>query len=74
MFGKLGFSILGVDLCLCVGCVTNPITGKEELMLIPVDRDVEIGRKFLKQASLGVGLAASGKLPATTASRGVASS
>jgi predicted Zn-dependent protease len=55
MFGKLGLLTLGFGLCLSVGCATNPITGKEELMLIPVDQDVEIGRKYAPEIEKELG-------------------
>ncbi|MHC4116397.1 MAG: hypothetical protein ACYSWO_02705 [Planctomycetota bacterium] len=39
MLGKLRLPILTVALCLCVGFETNPVTGREELMLVPEDHE-----------------------------------
>jgi predicted Zn-dependent protease len=38
--------LLGVVVCLPVGCATNPITGEDELMLFSEDDDVSLGRKY----------------------------
>jgi len=46
-------------LCLSAGCATNPITGKRELMLIPEEQDVEIGRKYAPEIEKQMG----GKIP-----------
>ncbi len=48
MFGKPGLSTLGIALCLCVGCETNPITGREELMLVSENQDVEYLRQEVR--------------------------
>ena len=46
MLRKLSFVIIGLCLCLGAGCVTNPITGEQQFMLISADEDVEIGRSY----------------------------
>jgi predicted Zn-dependent protease len=33
-------------LCFCWGCAINPITGEEEFMLFPEQKDVAIGKKY----------------------------
>ena len=57
MNGKLAFSIIGIGLvlCLCAGCATNPITGEEELMLVPEDQDVALGRKYAPELEKQMG-------------------
>ena len=52
---KLSLLILGVVLCLGAGCATNPITGQEELMLVPEDQDLEIGRKYAPELEKQMG-------------------
>ncbi len=37
---------LGLMLALLSGCTVNPITGNEELMFFPPEKDVELGRKY----------------------------
>lgn len=37
---------LGLILCLCAGCAVNPITGEEELMLYPEQKDIAIGQRY----------------------------
>ncbi len=41
-------TLLGLVLpfCFFVGCATNPITGRQELMLFSPQQDIEIGRKY----------------------------
>ena len=43
---KLALVVFGLLLCICAGCAVNPITGQEELMLIPRNQDVLIGQKY----------------------------
>ncbi len=37
------------------GCVTNPITGEEELMLFPEQQDIEIGQKYAPEVEKQLG-------------------
>jgi len=46
MIKKFECLILVLSLCFCAGCAVNPITGKEELMLISEQQDIEIGQKY----------------------------
>jgi predicted Zn-dependent protease len=46
MWGKLGLLKVGLFVCFCAGCAINPITGDEDLMFYPEDKDVAIGRKY----------------------------
>ncbi|MHC4425401.1 MAG: M48 family metalloprotease [Planctomycetota bacterium] len=55
MFGKVRLLILGVVLCLSAGCETNPITGRQELMFIPQDQDLELGRKYAPEIEKEMG-------------------
>lgn len=55
MSAKLRMLIIGVVLCLSAGCETNPITGREELMLIPQDQDLELGRKYAPEIEKQMG-------------------
>jgi len=45
----------GLLLLLCVGCAVNPITGDEELMLYPEDKDLAIGRKYAPKVEKALG-------------------
>ena len=45
MLGRPEFLILGLALCSHVNCEANPVTGREESMLVPEDQDFELGRK-----------------------------
>jgi len=45
--------------CLCAGCATNPITGKQEFMLIPEEQDIQIGRKYAPEIEKQMG----GRIP-----------
>lgn len=42
-------------LSLCIGCAVNPITGDEELMLYPEDKDLAIGRKYAPKVEKALG-------------------
>jgi len=55
MTGKLGLLILSLTSCLFIGCAVNPITGEEELMLIPESQDIEIGRKYAPEVEKELG-------------------
>ena len=46
MSGKPKLLILDLALCSFISCETNPVTGREELMLVPEDQDFELGRKY----------------------------
>lgn len=52
---KLLLLILALTLCFCTGCAVNPITGEEELMLVPENQDVEIGRKYAPEVEKQLG-------------------
>ena len=54
--------ILVLTLSLAVGCETNPITGKTQLMLIPQQQDVEIGKKYAPEIEKQMG----GEIPDQT--------
>ena len=41
--------------CLCAGCATNPITGKQEFMLIPEEQDIRIGQKYAPEIEKQMG-------------------
>lgn len=55
MSGKLSLLILGSVLFLCAGCATNPITGQQELMLLPEEQDFAIGRKYAPELEKQMG-------------------
>ena len=55
MSKKLGLLILYLILSLCVGCAINPITGEEQLMLIPQHQDIVIGRKYAPEVEKQMG-------------------
>jgi len=55
MFRKLEMSLFGLVFCLCTGCVLNPITGEEELMLVGLQQDIEIGRKYAPEIEKQMG-------------------
>lgn len=39
----------------CAGCVTNPITGKDEFMFFPVEQDIALGRKYAPEIEKEMG-------------------
>lgn len=47
--------ILALSLCFFTGCVVNPITGEEELMLIPEQQDIAIGKKYAPEVEKQMG-------------------
>jgi predicted Zn-dependent protease len=55
MHKKLILSIFGVFACLLSGCAVNPITGEEELMFYPEQKDVAIGRKYAPEVEKHMG-------------------
>ena len=55
MFRKSELSLLGLVFCLFTGCAVNPITGKEELMLVSLQQDIEIGRKYAPEIEKQMG-------------------
>jgi len=55
MSRKLGLVILGLILCLCAGCAVNPITGEDELMLYPEQKDIAIGRNLAPEVEKQMG-------------------
>lgn len=46
MLRQSGLLTLGFVLCFCAGCAINPITGEEDLMFYPEDKDIAIGKKY----------------------------
>jgi len=46
MLRQSGLFTLGIVLCFCAGCAINPITGEEDLMFYPEDKDIAIGKKY----------------------------
>jgi len=52
---KLLLLILYFAVCLCTGCAFNPITGQEELMLLPEKQDFEIGRQYAPEIEKELG-------------------
>lgn len=59
MAKKLWRLILCLSLCFCTGCEVNPITGQQELMLIPEQQDVTLGRKYAPEVEKQMG----GRIP-----------
>ena len=46
MLRQLGPFALGLIFFFCAGCAINPITGEEDLMFYPEDKDIAIGKKY----------------------------
>ncbi|MCU0915733.1 MAG: M48 family metallopeptidase [Planctomycetes bacterium] len=46
---------LGLAATLLPGCTVNPITGNEELMFFPPDKDVELGQRYAPQVEKALG-------------------
>jgi len=63
MFGKISLMLPAVLTCasalMCPGCATNPITGKQQFMLISPQQDIEIGRQYAPEVEKQMG----GKIP-----------
>jgi len=55
MSGKTDLLALALALCLCCGCAINPITGEEELMFYPEDKDIAIGLKYAPEVEKELG-------------------
>jgi predicted Zn-dependent protease len=55
MSQKLKFLVVSLTLFLSVGCAVNPITGKEELMLMGEEQDVAIGKKYAPELEKQMG-------------------
>jgi predicted Zn-dependent protease len=55
MYRKLCLWIFGLALCFCPGCAINPITGDEDLMFYPEDKDITIGRKYAPEVEKELG-------------------
>ncbi len=55
MSGKIRLLILSLTSCLFIGCAVNPITGKEELMFISENKDIEIGRQYAPEIEKQLG-------------------
>ncbi|MHC4656480.1 MAG: M48 family metalloprotease [Planctomycetota bacterium] len=55
MYEKLRFLTISLILCLSAGCVVNPITGEEELMLMGEQQDVAIGKKYAPELEKQMG-------------------
>lgn len=55
MYKKFALLILYLSFCLCIGCAVNPITGEEQLMLIPEEQDIAIGREYAPEVEKELG-------------------
>ncbi len=55
MLKKASIFFFGLACCLFTGCAVNPITGEEELMLLPRNQDIEIGRKYAPEVEKQMG-------------------
>ncbi len=51
----LDLMFIPLVLLICSGCVTNPVTGKEQLMLISPAQEIEIGRKYAPEIEKQMG-------------------
>jgi len=49
------FLIASLFVAFCVGCATNPITGRDRFMLVPESYDVEIGRAYSPEVDKQLG-------------------
>jgi len=52
---KLTLLILASPFYFFIGCVTNPITGQDELMLFSPQQDIELGRKYAPEVEKQLG-------------------
>jgi len=59
MFRNLIFFLISIAFSSFCGCVTNPVTGQQELMLLPVQQDIEIGRRYAPEVEKQMG----GRIP-----------
>ena len=55
MFKRLVLLTSGLVFCLCAGCAINPVTGEEQLMLIPERQDIAIGQKYAPEVEKQMG-------------------
>ncbi len=55
MLKNLLYLTFGLIILLSTGCATNPITGKQELMLFGEDQDVELGRQYAPEIEKELG-------------------
>jgi len=51
------FALLSIclNLCLCIGCALNPITGEKQLMLFTEEQEIEIGQQYAPQIETQMG-------------------
>ena len=59
MSKKIWLLTLALSFCLFSSCATNPITGQKQLMLIPEQQDIAIGRKYAPEIERQMG----GRIP-----------
>lgn len=52
---KLIFLIPAVSILMMAGCVTNPITGKSQLMLLSEEQDIELGKNYAPEVEKEMG-------------------
>jgi predicted Zn-dependent protease len=55
MYQNLSLLILGLSFCFFTGCAVNPITGEGELMFLPEEQDIAIGRKYAPEVERQMG-------------------
>lgn len=55
MSKKLALLTLYLFYCFCIGCAINPISGEQQLMLIPEQQDIVIGRKYAPEVERQMG-------------------
>jgi len=55
MSKKLLLLILSLTSYLSIGCAINPISGQEELMLYPEQKDIAIGRRYAPEVEKHMG-------------------
>ena len=55
MLRRFGLPILHLLFCLSAGCTINPITGDEELMLLPEGQDASIGKQYAPEVENQMG-------------------
>lgn len=55
MFKKIILFAACLSLCFLTGCADNPLTGDKELMLIPEEQDIEIGRVYAPEIEKELG-------------------
>ncbi len=55
MFRNFISFVIAAALSFFCGCVTNPITGQQEFMLLPVQQDIEIGRRYAPEVEKQMG-------------------